>query len=453
MIKRLQLIIIALLFFSALTTYSGPGDGIHLGEGFILTPRIEGSVTYDDNIWRAPEDMTIPGDRGVESDLFYALKLQLSINRHSGSFRNRLDGWGRIQRYQDRPIRDTDELGIRLETVTGSRTNLLVSLVGRYVTTDHYDTGPTTHDLGVEISEVEPLSDPTLKDRYSLAKRELYEGSIGLGRDLTEKTMLDLRFRLISVDYDDVEPFPELLLKMNDRTTYNLMGELGFRVTEKTAVFITGDGELQDSEAYDSDALRLGLRIGASQTTTEKLRFRTAVGYNRYEYESFPLDPRRGEPGAFSPDRGPAVDESHESFAADLGAWWHPTQRLIVRATVNTGYRPAVQYDGNATFDMAGQLNAGYLLGRSHQLNLSAGLRREDYLQRVRRSRPDPLVEDDCWIDKYVDLATIALFYVYQPENFPLEWRIGARRNIAKSNDLEAEYDVMLWNTGLALWY
>ncbi len=452
MVKRAHFTVIALLFFSALTTYSGPGDGIHLGDGFVLTPSIEGSITHDDNIWRAPDDWTIPGRREVESDIFYALKLQLSLVRHSDAIRTRLDGWHRIQRYQDIDERDTDELGARFMVVTGSRENLRTGLSLRYAAVDHYDRGPIAHDLATDASEVEPLSDPTLQDRVSLGKRNVYEAGIDLGRNLTDKTLLDMRFRLHGVQYDDTEPFPSLLLKMNDRTTYTLAAEAGCRVTDKTTLFVTADGALHDSDAYDSDALRLGLRAGVATVSTDKLEFRGAIGVNRYEYEAFPDDVTRGQPGAFSPDRGRPQSRSDERMAGELGARWRPAERWLFRATAFTGYRPAVQYGGNATFDIAGQVNAGYRIARSHQLVLGGGLRREDYLEDVITARPD-VDEGSQWIDKYVDLATVSMNYEYMPQNVPMIVNLGVRRNIATSNDLDAEYEVTLWTAGLALWY
>ena len=83
------LLIVGIL--APLTVTAGPREGFNLGAGFTLSPFVEGSLTYDSNIYLDPE--------GQETnDLFYGVVGGLSLIKRTEDVLMNLRGWYRIRR-------------------------------------------------------------------------------------------------------------------------------------------------------------------------------------------------------------------------------------------------------------------------------------------------------------------------------------------------------------------
>lgn len=433
----------AALCGSALNAHAAAGEGILLG-GLTLTPLVEGSATYDTNVWRAPERGKVPSSRGELSDVYFAAKLQLALAAETDLYQARAEGWHRIQRYRDVRARDTDELGARLQLHLGTREALRLTLYQRYAEVDQYDRGPAGRDLADMEADVEALVDPSLQDRVALGQRKVYSGHTRLGRDLTEKSTLDAEVHIHSVRYQEAGTEPLATVTLNDTVTYRLTVETGWRITDKTTLFLAADGARHDSDAFDRDADLLAARAGLSTLTTEKLRFRAAAGVMRYRYET------QQPAGPDGPAGAGTTTERSENLSMELGAWWRPADRWLFRAAASTGYQPAVQYLGNATYDLSGQLSAGYRIARHLQASVSAGARREDYQRPVSVADPAGGRRE---IDKYVNLATYSARLAYRPADAFFAWHVEVREDRALSNEAAAEYRAAQATTGLTVWY
>ncbi len=417
-------------------------DGLRL-PGVIVRPRIEGSIAHDNNVWLVPKGSE-PGQPGPESDIFSALMLQVGLTPRTEKTRARLDGWGRFQRYWEQDAADTDEMGFRTQIRWGSRERLEASLYQRFVRADRYDRGPAGRDLDA-IGALDPqLIDPTLQERVALAKRKLFEIGFDAGRDLTEKTSFDARISLSDARYDEIrfDGRPERAL--NDTTALRFLGDLSWRITDKTSLFLAGDATRHDSDAFDEHATDLALRIGATAFTTEKLRYRAAAGMTRYDYRTYTEDAVRRRSRV---EDDPATDRSarDKGLSFELGLLWMPAARWRIQTRGFSRYQPAVQYSGNASYHMAGQLNIDYRVARRLHLNANAGYRREDYLETV-------LIAGGQEIDKYVDISTLSARLAYKMENRPFMAYVEARNNRSVSNDPQAEFDNILLTVGLHLW-
>lgn len=433
------------LLWSAVTGFSVADgeDGLRL-PGVIVRPRIEGSIAHDNNVWLVPEG-TEPGQPGPESDFFYALMLQVGLTPRTEKLRARLDGWGRFQRYWEQDAADTDELGFRTQVRWGRREGVEASLYQRFVRTDRYDRGPAGRDLDTEGALDPQLIDPTLQERVALAKRNLFEIGFDAGRDLTDKSSLDARISLSDVSYDEIrfDGRPERAL--NDTTALRLLGDLAWQATDKTSFFLIGDATQHDSDAFDEPATDVALRIGATSLTTEKLRYRAAAGFMRYDYRTFTEDAlRRRSRIEEDPDTDRSVRNEGVSF--ELGLLWLPAQRWRIQTRGFSRYQPTVQYSGNASYHMAGQMNIDYRIARRLHLNANAGYRREDYLETVL------IAGGTQEIDKYVDISTLSARLAYKMENQPLMAYVEARNSRSVSNDPQAEFDNILLTAGLHLW-
>lgn len=427
---------------------TGDTGGIRL-PGVILRPSLEGAISHDNNVWLVPKGGQ-PGQPGPESDMLYAAKLQLSVTPLMERVRTRADGWYRLERYQEQNAADSDEWGQRLQMRWGARETWTGSLYQRYVRTDRYDRGPAGRDLDADGALDPRLIDPTLQERVALAKRALFEIGFDAGRDLTDKTTLDARVSFSDVRYDEIRFDGRPQRALNDTSALRLMADLGWRATDKTTLFLAADSTRHDSDAFDSVASEMGLRLGVTTPATDKLRYRAALGYARYDYRTYDGPEALTRRSRLSDESDTDRSARSENLSFEVGLLWTPAERWRIQTRGFSRFQPTVQYGGNASYHMAGQANVDYRVARNLHLNLNAGYRREDYQETVLLTTGADAGRE---IDKYVDISTLSARVAFKPERRPTMAYVEARNSRSVSNDPQAEFDAVLLTAGLHLWY
>ncbi len=438
---------------------------LRLAPGVSFQPSLDASVTHDSNVWLATDrPVADPAlrepQRGEESDVFYTVHLQLAMAANVEHLRSMVDVWAGMERYDEFDARDTEEIGVRGQVGFGGRKSLDVRMYGRYAEVERYDYGPVGYDLNADgVGVLQP--DPMLYERSSVQQRKLTDIQLHLGRDLTDKTTLDLRANVLNTRYSrdraDLEVYfrdVDDTWRLNDITRYHLEGEAGWRATDKTTLFVNLGGELEESDGFDDDASSISLRLGALSATSPKLQFRAGAGISHYRYDSFPTDPRLGEPGYYPDrDRGPAETSKSTRPSFELGVNWLPADRWVFQASAYSGFQSAVQYAGTGTFFYGAQVGANYQMLQTLRLSLTASARQTDYLETVQVANETSANLRRFEEDKYARLYAVAGRLTYRPVGRRVSGYAEARHAIADSNDPDAEYDATQFTLGLNLQY
>jgi hypothetical protein len=269
-----------------------------------------------------------------------------------------------------------------------------------------------------------------------------------VGKSLTDKTDLDITYGYMQTDFDNDDLFA--------RGEHRLGAEIGYRATDKTTVYLMGEGAMQDSDGYSDKATEYLGRIGAATRSTSKLILRASVGASYYEYEGA-VDPVALNA---NPDFVETKTEDTVKPDAELGLDWMPADKWTVQLRGMTGFTPANQYAGNVAFQgvLAGAVI--YKYDPKWTFSLLGSVRRDDFEEEVIAPADDDIDSfeeslgrknaadgkyyyDDRAkvIDKYIDLWSIGGMINYDMTRY-LSLFGDIRRTEAFSNDPLSEYDV-----------
>ncbi len=419
---------------------SGMGKGINF-PGLVLRPYLDLRGTYDSDVWLSNPKGKFryyqPQEEYEEEDYYFQGTVGLNMRNRADALRLSLDGWGAWNRYMEVTDRDNEEFGDRLNVGFGTRDNLDVNLYQRYSLADEYDHGPRGRET-LEAGEALQLStDPLLLDRHELTRRTMQDYGVKLGRRMSDKTDLDVAYIFSTTEFDRDELY--------DRDEHRLSGEVGWRATEKTALFLTVEGALQGSEGFADNDETLVARLGATTRSTEKLRFRAAVGASRYSYNGSLVPTEVVEP---DDPRGEVDTRSDETTRLDfeVGGFWKPSERWTLDLIALSGYAPSAYYAANEAAQMVFSAALTYEVNRNWSLTGLGSFRRDDYLTEV-------LDEvDNEVIDKYIDLWSAGLRVAYKPDSFYTTYA-EVKYTEADSNDPVSVYDVLQAFVGLSVWY
>jgi hypothetical protein len=346
------------------------GEGIHIGDA-ILDPFVEISGTGDSNVPLAPTN--------EQSDVFAELQAGLQLHYEPGWYTLDGRGFALFRRYTKFTEKDFNDYGERVSLMSGSRDFLSVLLVQSYRVVDDYDR--STYYGETVSPESQSLS--LAYDKSMRVKRALNDVGIMLGRNLTDKTGLDLGFSYSSQAYDT-------------NYLYNVVdilaqAELSYQVTDKSAILLTGQYGDESNDSYVKDATYMVVRGGFRTKSTDKMTLKAGVGFEKYKRDTSRANWK--SLGVVENDEytGPRKEEEQD-LSLDMTATWIATDKITVEAMGRTALQSAPQYVN--TVDQVGvaSANAVYQLSDSTTVALTGSYRRDNYL--------DPVIENSVQYDR-----------------------------------------------------
>ena len=325
------------------TEFRGLGSGVSNpksgapGSGVMVSPFVGGSVTHDSNVDSASaneqSDTYLDGTLGVRGGYTgYALDVS---------------GLGFLTRrsYNDYSAGDFTAFGDVLKVKNGIRDQLVVEVdqsFRRVEDDDHY---------GSEAA-VGGISPDSALDASSLSKRDINHAGVSVGRNLTDKTELDLGYRFDSLNYDDARYY--------DLISHYVQAEPAYRMTDKTAGTLTLKYGWQKNDSLDQTADYSAARIGLKTLGTDKLTFKAGGGVQNFEYG--------------------ADNSKKTSFNFDGTAFWAATEKVLFQAGGRNGMQLSSFYDDNGSEFSIIWGGVAWRMVSSVTVSAAVSYREDDYL-------------------------------------------------------------------------
>ena len=313
----------------------GPGTGIKAGQ-VIIHPHANLSATHDSNVYRTSNDR--------ESDAYFDGMAGLLLRYSALRFSLDAKGYAGTRNYLDETGLDFTYWGESVNLLWGAREQALLTLSQSYRKTEDIDLYGSEYAVG-------GVSADSILDVSSRREREISQIGLSLGRRMSDKVEMDLGVRYDAVDYEG-----EGLQDLN-----GVAGswETAFRMTPKTAAFLTAQYGVQNGKGDNESATTYAGRLGLKTLGTDKVVFRAGIGMQ-----------------SFDPDEG----EDQTAVSYDGSATWAATEKILFQAGGRNGLTKSVLAANQGVEYSSFRLG---MLGRiSNVLNFSvAGAwRLDDYL-------------------------------------------------------------------------
>lgn len=316
-----------------------PGDGIHAGL-WKFSPFVDLSGVYDSNIGKASQ--------GGQEDNYLNSTLGLRAGRSTYDLDVSGLGFLSQRNYADETGRDFGSAGEVLRLKYGNRDRFVMEVDQSFRRVEENDR------YGSEAA-VGGTSPDSVLDVSSWALRDIHQVGVSFGKDLTDKTDLDIGYRFDSVNYKQPGLF--------DLGSQGIQAESSHKLTDKTAALITLNAGEQTSDSMDGAANYYTARVGFKTRGTEKVDFKAGVGTQRHD-----------RPG----DADDKISVSYEGAAS-----WMATEKTVLQVGGRNGSQVSVLYSGNVTDYAAFWFGAAYRPTELLTFSVNGVYRVDDYADPV----------------------------------------------------------------------
>lgn len=298
-------------------------------KSFLIFPKLELSETYNDNIYKSP-------DNDPDNDFIARVKPTITArsnwNRHALNFRTGADAGFYADHERDNYVKanvgaDTRIDATRALTFTGDTS------FRRGTEERGGDDVATDANEPVLFHRIEVKGDVKYKpNRFSV--------SAGAG--------------LIDLNYDDNELFNGTYANNDDRDrqAVRYFGRVGYDILPGYEGYLRFGGNVieyrdgVDDAGFDRDSHGYKAQAGVAIELTRLLRADIAVGYLTQYYQDTRLQEVNG-------------------FSADLNLLWNPTQLMTVRGLISRGINETTTTGVSGTLDTAVGLGMDYEILRN----------------------------------------------------------------------------------------
>jgi hypothetical protein len=241
---------------------AGPGSGIRVNQ-WLISPSVSGSATYDSNVLLTEDN--------EESDTFLEGVVALDVLYLGGevTLGGRLFGISRA--YSDMGDLDYSSAGESLRLEYRRPSGIAVQADQSYRVVEDLDRSVLSPAPGDVSAIASPVAALTVAER---SRRQLLNGGVRVGGDLTDKMDASLAYAYAMVDYD--------LAHIFDTREHVGLAEAGYRVTDKTVAILNLQYGMEDSDAFDEDTGFAAARVGFRSRGTDKLYYKGGVGWQSY---------------------------------------------------------------------------------------------------------------------------------------------------------------------------
>jgi hypothetical protein len=320
------------------TAKAEPGNGIHAGP-WTFSPYASLRETYDSNVDKTPvnklDDFFLDSEAGLKMG-YSAYAIDFSGLGFLGN-----------RNYSDLTDKDFTSGGEILKFKQGTHDTFVIEADQTFRRVEDAD----LHGNEAAVLGVSPDS---VLDSSSTGRRDINNVGVSVGRDLTDKMVLDVGYRFDDVNY-------------SDPTIYDIQNHIGqaegaYRLTEKTDSLVTMQAGMQDNGVISDPANYYIGRVGLKTRGTDKVIFKGGVGVQLYER--------------------PSADDI-TSFNYDLSASWIATEKITLQAGGRNGTVLSSLYTDNGSEYNTVWAGASYRVIPTIILSANASYRQDDYLDPV----------------------------------------------------------------------
>lgn len=309
-------------------------------------PYIEASATYDSNVKLATED--------EQSDVFFQTQAGVDLGLIYKWLKVDAIGYSYSRTYSDTNPEDSERLssGQRVALGFGRRDRLAVGVSESFERTADYSLLTQPKFSSATMARETAITPEDWSDRTD---RRLWRLGLTLGRDVTDKIEADGTYHYTKNDYARDE------LNDSERDALQLM--LGYKVTDKSSLFLDGRYSIESSEGYEDDGTVFYIGPGYQTHMTEKVDLMGSVGYETYRSGIL---------------RGSDERSEVDSIGVHMSGTWRPRDRLVFGLNGQRGVESSVIDNNTREVTLAG-LTTGYRLTDDLTTSLLLSCRWDDY--------------------------------------------------------------------------
>lgn len=271
-----------LLMWAGMSGYAQDAPGIRLTETTSISPFVEASYTYDSNVLLLREGLE-------QDDLYLDVVGGLSLLRKTEASALNLRGWYQMRRYQEFDLLNDDTWQINGEYVGGYIDRVQWILKLKHGVLSDYEF--TQSDLGAQF-ERSRAGDFMMETRTRRYKRVLDSASVALARE-TRHFDLSLLAAYAAVDFDTTKA------TLYSWSEAYIQPRIGFRVSEKTSLTLSGEAGQQDSDNELDTLDFVRARLGTYWTPSEKTKVDVGAGLQKQYLDSRGADDTRLDDATF----------------------------------------------------------------------------------------------------------------------------------------------------------
>ncbi len=305
-----------------------------------MSPYADLKLVYDDNVGRVAAD--------EQDDIFADLTAGLRLGYSGSSLRLLATGFVGNRSYDDYTDRDFSSAGQSLLMRYGARDQFELEVrqaLRRIEDTDTYDTGTA-------VGNIDPNS---VLDAASSTERTILQASVRAGKNLTDKSEMDVGYRFDSVDYEEDVAFSQ--------QSHAAQLEAASKITDKTSALVLLTGGQQSLDDFDDEADVYSASLGIKTKGTDKLTLRATGGYQQYERST--------------------DEDTVDSFLFGVSGGMPVTDKLSLQVGARNGTQLSSILRGNATEYQTGWVATTLHLTSELQLSAKAAYREDDYIDPV----------------------------------------------------------------------
>ncbi|MBC8453771.1 outer membrane beta-barrel protein [PVC group bacterium] len=333
-----------MLFISTITVTSAPRDGFNLGGGFSLSPFVEGSATYDSNVYLS--------ENNEKDDIYLGLVGGLSLLKKEEAFTMNLRGWYRARRYMEYDAEDDDIFQENFDLVLGNIENLQFKFDQRYSEVSDYEF------IQAESSSDGSQEDLTLRlieGRTRRTKRDLIDLGASLARQ-TDKLTTRVGIGYASVDFDNNS--------FNKWEETEGAATIAYEVTDKSSLALAGSYGQHETKNRIKNSEYVKLRAGMKSHRTDKVTFNIGGGAQFYRAED---------------STGNSTDLDKDIFHYDASAAWAVSRKISLQLFGRNEIIPTSAYDENTKEVSQGSVGGLWRPFEDWQTTLGGSYRQDDY--------------------------------------------------------------------------
>ena len=331
------------LFLAPRVCLGDEARGIKLTDRSSISPFIEGSFTYDDNVFLDP-----PGDE--DDDFYLDLTIGLSFLRQTEGDNLNIQGWLQHRKYSTYTELDDNTWQERVEYVRGNPDRMQIRLKQRHGALSDYEF--TQSDVSA-ASERREATQRLIETRTRRTARDLDDLEAALARE-TRRLEMQVRAAYAAVDFERSD------YSLYNWYEYHLDPFIGLRISEKTTVTLSGSIGSQVSENELGELQYLRGLLGVRYYPTEKTKVTVGGGLQQH---TVPDDPSLDSTG----------------FHFDAKAMWATTEKLTLQGYGRNEYQPTSAFATNTKRVDQGSVGAIYDLTRRIFATAGVSYRADNY--------------------------------------------------------------------------
>ncbi len=331
--------------------FAQPGSGIRLGSQTVLTPEINASANWNDNVnlrRRATDEGGERLDRN-DSDSFISTGLSLSARHWSQSTQWNSRLWLNNRGYFDNSNLDSDTYGASVGAFW-TRPSASTTLKGDVSIQHAIDRSEIVGDF-VGDSDLTP----ELENVAERVRRDEFRANLTFSQKLTEDLRVNANYGFADIGYDAE--------RYSDRTSHQYAGELNYQLSPRTSAYgKLGEG-IDEDEGLDGEARKPFYLVGLRLKPTPKLDLDLGAGH-----ETFTRTPKGEE----------ELEDSGTKWTASLG--WAATAKTRISLSGRSGFGSVASPGSSSREEISASVALQHQTTRQISQRISIAWREDDYL-------------------------------------------------------------------------